>query len=107
MPHVDLKKLTVTSIAAALLSAAPVLAQDMGEWDADGDGVVNQEEFNTAWSDVGTYSEWDADGAGSLTEDEFNAGIDGGYDADNSGGIEAPEFGDVGDDIGDGGLFDI
>lgn len=30
-----------------------------------------------------------------------------GYDADDSGAIEEPDLGDVGDDIGDGGLFDV
>ncbi len=103
----DLKKLTVTTAAIAMLSAVPVLAQDMGDWDADKDGVVNQEEFKTGWNDMGTYGEWDTDGNGALSEDEFDAGLYSGYDADNSGVIEEPEFGDVGDDIGDGGLFDI
>jgi hypothetical protein len=103
----DLKAMAVAALGTVVLTATPLLAQDMGEWDADGDGLVNQEEFTTGWNDVGTYGEWDADGDGSLTEDEFNAGVFDGYDADDSGGIEEPEFGDVGDDIGDGGLFDI
>jgi hypothetical protein len=103
----DLKKLTLISAAAALLTATPALAQDMAEWDADSDGVINQEEFNAGWGDVGSYGEWDADGDGSLTEEEFNTGLFDGYDADDSGAIEEPEFGDVGDDIGDGGIFDI
>ncbi len=102
----DLKKLTFAAFGAVILTATPLLAQDMSEWDADGDGVVNQEEFTTGWSDVGTYGEWDADGDGSLTEDEFNAGVYDGYDVDDSGVIEDPEFGDVGDDLGEGGLFD-
>lgn len=103
----DPRTLTAAVFGAALLTAAPLLAQDMSEWDANADGVIDQEEFTTGWNDVGAYGEWDADGDGSLTEEEFNAGLYNGYDADDSGAIEEPEFGDVGDDIGDGGLFDI
>lgn len=103
----DLKKLTLASVAAALLTASPVLAQEMTEWDGDGDGAVSEEEFGTGFGEVGTYDGWDADGDGMLSEDEFNSGVFGGYDSDDSGVIEEPEFGDVGDDIGDGGLFDI
>jgi hypothetical protein len=80
---IEWKKTAAASAFALSLLGTPLLAQDMGEWDAD------------------------ADGDGLLTEDEFNAGVYNGYDADDSGGIEEPEFGDGGDDIGDGGLFDI
>jgi hypothetical protein len=76
----DFKAMAVAALGTVVLTATPLLAQDMGEWDADGDG--------------------------SLTEDEFNAEVFDGYDADDSDGIEEHEFGDVGDDIGDGGLFD-
>ena len=106
MPY-NLKKLTLASAAAALLTASPLVAQEISEWDEDGDGAVSEEEFGTGFGEVGTYNEWDEDGDGALSEEEFNAGVYGGYDADDSGAIEEPEFGDVGDDMGDGGLFDV
>jgi hypothetical protein len=31
----------------------------------------------------------------------------GSYDEDDSGSLEEPELGDVGDDMGDGGLWDV
>lgn len=93
--------------ALALLLATPALADWHEEWDADGDGALSEEEFNTGFDSVGTYDEWDADDDGMLSEEEYNAGVFGGYDDDESGVIEEPELGDVGDDVGDGGLFDI
>jgi len=105
--QIEWKKSAAVLACALSLLGGPLLAQDMGEWDANADGLVDQEEFNTAWGDTGTYGAWDRDGDGSLTKEEFNAGLYDGYDADDSGAIEEPEFGDVGDDIGDGGLFDI
>lgn len=99
----------VGASALALLLATPVLAQEEGAeaWDTDGDGALSEEEFNTGFGEAGVYGSWDADGDGALTEEEFNAGAFGGYDDDESGVIEEPELGDVGDDIGDGGLFDV
>jgi|GEM_PF-6329523 len=39
--------------------------------------------------------------------DEFNIGVYNSYDTDDSGVIEEPEFGDIGDDMGDGGFWDV
>jgi len=105
----DYIKLAGASALAALLLATPALAQEdeVGAWDGDGDGALSEEEFNTGFGEGGAYDEWDADDDGMLTEDEFNGGVFGGYDDDESGVIEEPELGDVGDDMGDGGLFDI
>jgi hypothetical protein len=132
----NLLKLATTSAFALSLLAAPVMAQEMfGDWDANADAGIDQEEFNTgfgeagafgAWDanddegidqsefeagygdrEVGEFSEWDTDADSMLNEDEFNTGVFGSYDADASGVIEEPEFGDVGDDMGDEGLFDI
>ena len=90
-------------------ATAPALAQDNGvlDWDADTDGSVTSEEFNEGFGNIGAYNAWDNDGDGSLTEDEFNAGIYSSYDADENGVIEEPEFGDLNDDMGDGGFWDV
>ena len=103
----DLRKLTLASAAAALLTASPLVAQEFSEWDEDGDAAVSEEEFGTGFGEAGVYDSWDEDGDGALSEEEFNTGVFDGYDSDDSGAIEEPEFGDVGDDMGDGGLFDI
>lgn len=109
---IDLKKLAGISAILAALAAAPAMAQeDIGGWDTDGDGMVNEEEFTEGWGttfgEEDPYSAWDEDGDGMLSEEEFNAGVYDSYDADDSGMIEEPEFGDVGDDIGDGGFWDV
>ena len=88
------------------------MAQEIGEWDGDADGALNREEFNEGWgSSYGegesAFGTWDEDGDGALSEDEYNAGVFNSYDRDDSGAIEEPEFGDVGDDMGDGGFWDV
>ena len=100
---------TMTAIALALgLAAAPAMAQDdWSAWDGNGDGVIDNDEFTTGFGDLGVYDTWDTDADGTLTEDEFNTGVFGGYDADDSQGIEEPEYGDLGDDMGDGGFWDV
>ena len=103
----DLKKLAASALALSLL-AAPAMAQEWyGEWDGNEDGALDQEEFTTGFGEAGVYESWDGDGDGALSEDEFNQGVFGGYDADDSGTLEEPELQDAGDDMGDGGLFDI
>ena len=103
----DLTKYLGAGALAALLLATPALADWHEEWDSDGDGALSEEEFNTGLDGVGTYDEWDADDDGMLSEEEFDAGVFGGYDDDDSGVIEEPELDDAGDDMGDGGLFDV
>jgi hypothetical protein len=104
----NLSKLTTVTALALSLFAAPALAQEAYEdWDSNSDAAIDENEFGTGFGDTGIYDEWDADDDGNLTEEEFNAGVYGGYDDDDSGVLEEPELGDVGDDLGDEGLFDI
>lgn len=139
----DWKKMLLGTTVAVSLLAVPAVAQEIGAWDADTDGVISQEEFGTGFGETGVYDEWDADDDGALTENEFNTGIgenedefterfgedaysqwdedgdgalsedefEGGvyssYDEDESEGIEEPEFSDLGDDMGDGGFWDV
>ena len=104
----ELKKLAGIGAVLAALTATPVMAQeDIGAWDTDGDGALNQEEFEAGFGEVGAYDTLDEDGDGALTEDEYNTGVFNSYDADDSGAIEEPEFGDVGDDMGDCGFWDV
>lgn len=136
------KMLLGTTVAVSLL-AAPAIAQEVGAWDGDSDGIISEEEFGTGFGETGVFDEWDAnddealsqdefnagigdntdefnerfgensfsewdeDGDGALSEDEFEGGVYSTYDADDSEGIEEPEFGDLGDDMGDGGFWDV
>ena len=126
-------KLATVSAFALALSTGAVLAQGsmMGEYDADADTMVNQDEFNTGFGGSGTFAGMDADGSGSLSEDEmaadtsgtmmmedydadasgdvsedeFNQGTFAGYDTDQSGDLSESEFGQVDTDFGEGGRF--
>jgi hypothetical protein len=134
MPEYIIKLATSSALALSLF-VAPASALEFPSWDNDGDGAIGEEEFSTGFGDNGAFGSWDGDGNGGLDETEFNSGfgdrdvgtfsewdesgdglvddrefssgIYGHYDDDGSGAIEEPEFGDVGDDLGDGGLFDI
>jgi opacity protein-like surface antigen len=109
---IELKKIAGIGAVVAALAAGPVMAQEIGEWDTDTDGALNAEEFNTGWNagfgeGETAFSTWDEDDDGALSEDEYNAGVFSSYDDDASGVIEEPEYGDVGDDMGDGGFWDV
>ncbi|AVX05258.1 hypothetical protein MXMO3_02747 [Maritalea myrionectae] len=76
-------------------------------WDIDGDGVILANEFAEGWSDIGLLSTWDTNNDGLLSETEFATGVFYKYDENNDGIIEEPELTDIGDDMGDGGFWDI
>lgn len=103
-----LMKLASASALALSLFAAPAMAQEAFEdWDADGSAVIEEEEFEAGFDEVGIYEEWDEDDDGLLSEEEFDAGVFNAYDADDSGVIEDPEWGDVGDDLDEEGFWDF
>lgn len=86
------------------------------EWDANNDGMLSQAEFeeeigeNTDFTDRfgdDYFTSWDADNDDGIGEDELYEGAYSAYDADENNVIEEPEFGDLGDDIGDGGFWDV
>ncbi len=109
---IEFKKIIGICAILAALTAGPVMAQGLTDWDGDADGVLSQDEFNEGWGtnygdDESAFSTWDEDEDGMLSEDEYNNGVFGSYDDDDSGMIEEPEFGDVGDDMGDGGFWDV
>ena len=87
------------------------------KWDANDDGNVSQDEWNAAIGDNSTafnerfgetaWDDWDADDNDMLTNEEFQTGAFGAYDDNDDNYIDEPEFGDYGDDIGDGGFWDV
>ena len=126
-------KLATVSAFALTLSAGAALAEAhtmMGDFDADADMSVTQDEFNTGLTNAGTFGSMDADASGTLTEDEygmdtsgadytaydtdasgdiseeeFGTGVFGEYDADASGDLNEEEFTQVDTDMGEGGRF--
>ncbi|MBJ6127104.1 hypothetical protein [Microvirga splendida] len=87
------------------------------EWDADSNAALTESEFETGLGDNATafntrfgedaFNEWDVNNDTRLTDSEFYDGVYASYDENNNNIIEEPEFGDVGDDMGDGGLWDV
>lgn len=106
MKHTIRKTAAISAVVVTLI-AGPALAQGMGDWDSNSDSMLDQNEFSTGWADNNAFGTWDADSDGLLSQDEFDAGVFGGYDQDDNGMIDEPEFGDAGDDMGDGGFWDI
>nr|WP_111299619.1 hypothetical protein [Paracoccus saliphilus] len=109
---IELKKIAGMGAVIAALAAGPAMAQVFDDWDTNADRAWDQNEFNQGWGssfgeEGSAFSRWDEDQDGALTEDEYNAGVFNTYDRDGSGMIEEPEFGDVGDDMGDGGFWDV
>lgn len=73
-----MKKLFVLVLTIALFGtyAQNDRNGDFKKWDADGDGTINSEEFNSSWDDNDFYGTWDEDGDGSLNENEWQQGVD-------------------------------
>lgn len=86
------------------------------EWDANNDDMLSQAEFEEEVGEITTFNDrfgddyfdtWDVNDDNNVGEDEFYEGTYSVYDADEDNIIEEPEFGDLGDDIGDGGFWDV
>ena len=86
-----LKTCTGLGAVLAALTAAPVLAQDISEWDTGGDGMIDQAEFTEGFDAFDPYPVWDSDSSGTVSEQEFDAGVTASYDADMSGDMSEEE----------------
>ncbi len=81
----------IAIIAAAFLAATPAVAQMMGDYDTDGDSMLNDMEFGEA--DGGQrFLSYDTDQSGDVSEEEFRAGEFGRYDRDRDGMVNADEY---------------
>lgn len=78
----------------------------VGGWDVDGDGILLRNEYSVGLGDQ-YVGNWDADGDGSISRVEFAEGVFNSYDEDSDGLIPEPELTDIGDDMGDGGFWDV
>ena len=98
-----------TLVVFSLLSAGGAFAQDNGfnDWDADGSGTIDYEEWDTGFDDEGVFDSWDANDDNMLDDQEYGEGIYNTYDADESGDWSEDEYGDYSDDAGDEGFWDV
>jgi hypothetical protein len=100
--------LGVAVLAAPLAVMVPAMAAEVfGDWDTSGDGIIDSTEWGIGFDENTAFDSWDADHDGNLTETEFRDGVFGAYDDNDDGNLDEPEFGDYGDDLGDGGLWDV
>lgn len=86
-------------LAAALLAATPALAQDgmMGDYDTDGDSMLNEMEFGEADGRM-RFMDYDTDQSGDVSEEEFRAGELRRYDRDGDSMINEDEYGRYSED---------
>lgn len=70
------------------------------EWDANNDGMLDEQEFDAGYDEVGLYDElyddWDVNGDGVLDEDEFGDGLYDSWDKDDNGYLEEDEAEEIG-----------
>lgn len=81
--------------AAAALLAGSVMAQELewGDWDANGDGLLDQNEFSSGMKQHGAFLRWDSDADKRLTEEEFERGMYRDYDVNSDEAISQDELG--------------
>lgn len=83
-------------------------SEAVGSWDVDGDGILLRNEYSVGLGEnLGVFADWDGDGDGGVSQDEFARGVFRSYDEDSDGLISEPELNDIGDDMGDGGFWDV
>ncbi len=83
-----------TMLAATLLAVTPAIAQErmMGDYDMDGNSMLNDAEFGEVDSDNMRFMDYDADESGDVSEDEFRAGEMRRYDANRDMSLDTDEF---------------
>lgn len=76
-----------TIVIAAVLAAAPALAQQIEEIDTDGDGVVTYEEMVAVYPDTTpeAFAQIDTGADGAVDESELTAAVDAGLVAPTEG----------------------
>lgn len=69
------------------------------QWDADGDGMLAEEEWKEGFSDTyedreydGAFGDWDSNSDGYLDSDEYSAGTFNMWDEDGNGYIDNDEY---------------
>lgn len=49
------------------------------DWDEDSNNVIDNDEFDARWNEIGYYGTWDADADGAINEEEWETGINDNY----------------------------
>lgn len=80
-------------VAAVLAGPAPAQELTWDDWDGNGDGQVDQDEFSAGMQQQGAFARWDSDGDKRLTEEEFARGMFRDYDVNSDDAILHDEAG--------------
>jgi hypothetical protein len=70
------------------------------DWDADGDEILSEEEWETGIADQGWFDDWDLDGDDELNTEELGGYAYDYYDTDNDGLLTEEEFDAYAEDWG-------
>lgn len=68
------------------------IAPRLEEWDGDGDGRVDQDEFDRGLERVRAFHQYDDDGDGEVTDRELGAALFDSWDMDGNAAIDALEW---------------
>ena len=76
-------------------AALPATSQELvwKDWDSNGDGRVDQDEFSAGMKQQNAFARWDTDRDKSLTEEEFERGMFKDYDVNSDDAILQDEAG--------------
>ena len=70
------------------------IEQDFSDFDADGNGEIEAEEFSTAFSETGAFDTFDADDSDSISLVELVEGLFDLFDGNANGALDETEFND-------------
>ncbi|MFN7025497.1 MAG: hypothetical protein ACK4QP_13455 [Pseudorhizobium sp.] len=96
MTKTKLIKMRSAMLATALLIPTASFGQatwTYTDWDSDGNLELTDKEFQSGFSQAGTFGAWDRDGTAGLSEGEFATGVFASWDADNDLQITEDEYG--------------
>lgn len=81
--------------AAAVLAGATASAQEIGAWDTNSDGLLDDVEFTEGFLGAGVFDGWDLDGDDLIGFNELSSGLYGLWDADEDGELAVAEWDDA------------
>ena len=85
----------VTLAAVAALAGASAAAQEIGAWDANSDGLLEEAEFTEGVLGAGAFDRWDLDDDDLIGFSELASGLYGLWDADSDGELSVSEWDDA------------
>lgn len=86
---------TFTLAALVALAGLPASAQELGAWDADSDGQLDEAEFTEGFLEAEAFDRWDLDDDDQVGLAEFAVGLHDLWDADDDGELTVSEWDDA------------